>query len=117
MNQTNTRHSGLEVTLTAHKDETLSLLLASLTASELEGTPARTPLQIALVIDRSGSMSGEKLQITKAAVAQFIRSLEPDDRVSVVTYDDHVDLLCGLDAPNESLARRVEALQPVTQPP
>ncbi len=112
MNQTNTRHSGLEVTLTAHKDETLSLLLASLTASELEGTPARTPLQIALVIDRSGSMSGEKLQITKAAVAQFIRSLEPDDRVSVVTYDDHVDLLCGLDAPNESLARRVEALQP-----
>ncbi|MEI7928958.1 MAG: VWA domain-containing protein [Verrucomicrobiales bacterium] len=101
----------MEVSLIAHKDESLGLLLASLTAAEVAGTPPRSAMQIALVIDRSGSMSGEKLEITKAAVAQFIRSLEPDDRVAIVTYDDHVDLMCGLHAPSEALARRVEALE------
>lgn len=111
MKQTNTRLPGLEVTLTAHQDESLGLLLASLTAAEVVGDPPRSPLQVALVIDRSGSMGGEKLEITKAAVAQFIRSLEPADRVAIVTYDNHVDLMCGLDAPSEALARRVEALE------
>ena len=112
MKQTNTRLPGLEVTLTTHQDESLSLLLASLTAAEPVGAPPRSALQVALVIDRSGSMDGEKLEITKTAVAQFIRSLEPTDRVAIVTYDDRIDLMCGLDAPSEALARRVEALEP-----
>lgn len=111
MNQTNTRLPGLEVSLVAHQDDNLGLLLASLTATEQTGVAPRSPLQIALVIDRSGSMDGDKLDITKAAVAQFIRSLNQDDRVAIVTYDDEVNLMCGLEAPSEAIARRVESLE------
>ncbi|MCE9560185.1 MAG: VWA domain-containing protein [Armatimonadetes bacterium] len=107
----NTLLSGLNVVLSAHQDEHLNLILATLTATDVANTPRRTPLQVALVIDRSGSMSGEKLEITKAAVAQFIRSLDPDDRVALVTYDDRVELVSALEAPSETLARRVESIE------
>ncbi len=112
MNQTNTKLPGLEVSLVAHQDANLGLLLATLTATEQAGAAPRSPLQVALVIDRSGSMGGDKLDITKAAVAQFIRSLSPDDRIAVVTYDDSVNIVCGLEAPSEAVARRVEGLEP-----
>jgi len=111
MNQQTTPLAGLEVTLTAHRDEKVSLLLASLTSADRGDALPKTPLKIAIVIDRSGSMSGEKLEITKSAVAQFVRSLDPTDRVSLVTYDDQVDLVCGLEAPSEALARRIEAIR------
>lgn len=112
MNQQNTQLPGMEAVLTAHRDDSGGLLLTTLSASEAAESPARTSLKVALVIDRSGSMGGEKLEITKAAVAQFIRSLDPDDRIALVTYDDHVDLVCSLEAPTEGLARRVESIQP-----
>ncbi|MBX3096093.1 MAG: VWA domain-containing protein [Fimbriimonadaceae bacterium] len=111
MNHTRTVLPGLEVTLVAHKDEIHSLLLATLEATKSESLAVRTPLRIALVIDKSGSMGGDKLEITKAAVAQFIRTLAPEDRVAVVAYDDQVDVLCGLEAPTEALAHRVEHLR------
>lgn len=64
----------------------------------LESPPAplrkdRSPVAIAFVIDRSGSMSGEKLDKARDAVVQGIRSLRTEDRFSVVGYDDRVELL------------------------
>ena len=111
MNRADTPLQSLDVVLTAHRDDQQSLLLATIDAHEAADAPPRTPIQVALVLDRSGSMSGEKLAITKQAVARFIRSLAPDDRVAVVTYDDRVDLVCGLEAPSESLARRIEGVR------
>lgn len=112
MIQQKTTLPGMEATLTAHRDENISLMMVSIRANEVSETPPKLPLRIALVIDRSGSMSGEKLEITKSAVAQFVRSLDAADRVAIVTYDGTVDLICALEAPNEALARRVETIQP-----
>lgn len=57
-------------------------------------TPAsRVPLNIALVLDRSGSMQGEKLQAARDAAAFLVRRLAAEDRVSVVTYDHGVETL------------------------
>lgn len=50
----------------------------------------RAPLNLSLVIDRSGSMSGEKLQYAKQAATFVVEQLEPSDRVSVVSYDNNV---------------------------
>lgn len=111
MNHTETQLPGLTATLTTHAEGQCGLLLARLTADDLSAEAPRVPLQVALVIDRSGSMSGQKLEITKLAVARFVRSLSPDDRVAIVTYDDHTDLLTGLVAGNEDLARRIEGIQ------
>lgn len=55
--------------------------------------PARTdrlPLNLSIVLDRSGSMHGGKLHAARAAAALLVRRLSPDDLVSVVAYDDVV---------------------------
>ncbi len=73
--------------------------------------PTETPsLQIALVLDRSSSMGGEKIQIARMAAAEMVRSLNPTDRVAAVMYDDRVDVISRLAVPDEILARKLERI-------
>ena len=44
-------------------------------------------LDMVLVIDRSGSMTGEKLNMAKNAAIQALELLKEDDRLGVVTFD------------------------------
>ena len=53
----------------------------------------RAPVNLAIVIDRSGSMQGEKLARAKQAAKAAVDRLHPDDIVSVVAYDDTVRVL------------------------
>jgi len=60
--------------------------------------PARTgdprpPVDVALVLDRSGSMGGSKFSMARTAVQHAIRLLAPTDALAVVCYDDRVDTL------------------------
>lgn len=56
-----------------------------------EPTQHRSSLNISLVIDRSGSMSAEnKLNYAKQAAQSLLSNLGPNDRLSLVTYDDRV---------------------------
>lgn len=55
--------------------------------------PEREPLTLAVVLDRSGSMAGEKLETAKRATLAVIERLDERDRVAVVTFDDRIDLL------------------------
>ena len=56
-------------------------------------TVTRTPLDIALVIDRSGSMSGQPLETAKECAVRIVKGLRPDDRISIVTFDDKIDVI------------------------
>ena len=49
---------------------------------------AASPINYCLVLDRSGSMAGEKLSKMKEAAQMVIDRLRPDDLVSVVVFDD-----------------------------
>jgi len=53
----------------------------------------RLPLNLALVIDRSGSMEGEPLDYVKRACGYVVDLLEPNDILSVVTFEEQVDVL------------------------
>ena len=53
----------------------------------------RPRLNLALVLDRSGSMSGDKLDYAKAAAAHLVSQLREEDRAAVVAYDDEVNLV------------------------
>lgn len=53
----------------------------------------RSPVNLAVVLDRSGSMSGENIRKAKDAARLLVHMLKPDDIFSLVTYDTHVEVL------------------------
>ncbi len=68
-------------------------LKVNLYGEKLESKSQRSPLNVALVLDRSGSMMGEKMEQTKVAAKAFIDRLDSNDIVSIVTYDDKIEVL------------------------
>ena len=50
----------------------------------------RPPVNLALVIDRSGSMDGSPIEAAKIAASQIAEKLNPKDRLSLVSFDDEV---------------------------
>lgn len=68
------------------------LCLTHLTAPAAgdKGDDARPPVTVSAVIDRSGSMSGEKLQLVQRTLHFVIRELRPEDRLGIIAYDDTV---------------------------
>ncbi|MEO6846591.1 MAG: VWA domain-containing protein [Chthoniobacterales bacterium] len=51
------------------------------------------PIDLVVVLDRSGSMEGAKLEKAKQAAAVALDQLEEQDTYSLVVYDDKVDTL------------------------
>jgi len=61
-----------------------------ITGGEAQATEARAPLNVALVIDRSTSMSGGRLDQAKNASIMFVRGLQSTDRLAIVSYGSDV---------------------------
>ncbi len=57
------------------------------------GGSSRTPLNLCLVIDRSGSMEGPPLEYVKQACGFVVDMLGPNDVLSIVTFEETVDVL------------------------
>jgi Ca-activated chloride channel family protein len=68
-------------------------VVVTVTAPEAHVSGSRSPVNLAFVLDRSGSMQGQKLRLAVKAVEEAIARLKPDDRFSVVIYDDEVETL------------------------
>ena len=68
-------------------------LCAEVQAPQAPNRPGRLPVNLAFVLDRSGSMGGEKIAHAREAVLQGILCLRDEDRFSVVAYDDHIQVV------------------------
>jgi Ca-activated chloride channel family protein len=79
------------VLLAAKKQTTY--LKVGLTGFEMKGEAKRTPANIAIVIDRSGSMQGDKIKQAKEAARMAVNRLNANDIVSIIAYDDTVTVL------------------------
>ncbi len=53
----------------------------------------RPPVNLAIVIDRSGSMAGDRIAKAKEAALEGVRRLAPDDIAALVVYDTNVQVL------------------------
>jgi Ca-activated chloride channel homolog len=67
---------------------------------------AELPLNLCLVLDRSGSMSEKPLAMVKEAAINLIEKLKPEDRISVVTFDHRAKVI----VPNQA-ATNIESIK------
>lgn len=85
-------------------------------AAKPTGAPDRAGLNVALVIDRSGSMGGDKLRYAQEAACHVLDRLDGRDRVAVVAYDDEIQTLSPSvvlsDSVRAALKHQINALQP-----
>jgi Ca-activated chloride channel homolog len=79
--------------LLADHDNTLDVVVRAKAPSAPERHRERLPLNLAIVIDRSGSMAGRPLAEAKRCAAMIVDGLSAKDHASVVVYDDMVDVL------------------------
>ncbi|NQU25384.1 MAG: VWA domain-containing protein [Candidatus Nealsonbacteria bacterium] len=79
-------------TLLAEKKQT-TFVKVGLTGFKMSSTADRTPVNVSLVLDKSGSMSGTKIAKAKEAAIWAVRRLDSNDIVSVVVYDSTVRVL------------------------
>lgn len=68
-------------------------LVVRLAAPDAPHRSDRVPVNVSLVLDRSGSMGGPKIRLAKEAVQRAIATLDARDRFSVVFYDDTIDVV------------------------
>lgn len=66
----------------------------------------RPPVNLAIVIDRSTSMRGQRLDNVRSATLEILKSLLPQDRAAVVAFSDRADLIVSPDQAADLTAAR-----------
>ncbi len=96
----------------AHRSE--RFVLVELEAPPAAQKPSRDPVNLAFVLDRSGSMSGQKIELAKRAIETAVDRLLPTDRFAVVCYDDRIDVVVeGTNASREAKTNAMERLRAI----
>lgn len=87
----------------------------TVTAAHRAPVSDRAALNLALVLDRSGSMAGDKLAYVKQAACHVLDLLNERDRVAIIAYDDTIQALAASQpvtaAHREEMKRRIRALR------
>ncbi|NJK72029.1 MAG: VWA domain-containing protein [Synechococcaceae cyanobacterium SM2_3_60] len=113
---TNTIHlalTALRAAVARDRDITLDIL-ATIRTPEIASDIPRPVLNLAFVVDRSGSMAGHKLAYAKQAVQFAIQQLRDRDRLSLTIFDNVVNVLLPSTPVHnpQSLCRLVERITP-----
>ena len=95
-----TRPAPLAYSVTLSRQSVVPLEEPQLIYALLEAEPSDSaseltdvPLNLCLVLDRSTSMTGEKMDVVKAAAIRIVQMLRPQDLFSLVAFGDRADVL------------------------
>jgi Ca-activated chloride channel family protein len=84
-------------------------------AARKRSATQRPPVNLALLVDTSGSMEGKAIADARAASLALIGSLAPEDRISVVIFDSKAELLLPStrldDADAKDLKKKIEGIK------
>ncbi len=99
-------------TLKAGEKQT-TWLRVGLEGFPIEADKKRAPVNLAIVLDKSGSMSGEKITQARRAAIDAISLLSSNDIVSIVTYDTTVSVLVPATkmTDKESITKAINSIQ------
>ena len=79
--------------LEADREQTVDVLIRITPPLVTQYSFTRPRLNLSIVLDRSGSMGGSKMHQAREAAKFCVDQMLPSDRLSVVTFDEHIDLL------------------------
>lgn len=86
--------NGLTASLLAYPDERVGggyfLLLAGIPGGTRSGDDAVIKREVTLVIDRSGSMAGEKIEQARKAALQVVEGLNDGEAFNIIDYSDSI---------------------------
>ncbi|HEY5980453.1 MAG TPA: VWA domain-containing protein [Microlunatus sp.] len=104
----------LDLDVLAHETDDQLSVLVELTAPEQSRGADRAPSTLVVVLDRSGSMAGPRLEQAKAALTTVIDQLDPRDRFGLVTFDQHttVAVPAGALTDKPSVKRAIAQVHP-----
>lgn len=90
------------------------LLLETQGVGGAEEVKNRAPINLSLVVDRSGSMSGEPLDYSKTACQFVAEQMNADDVLSLVAFDDVVRTVVppAKVTHKENVKRRMDTIEP-----
>lgn len=85
-----------------------------LTGFKLESETKRPGVNLAIVLDKSGSMQGEKITKAREAAVDAIQLLRADDIVSIITYDSTVNVVVPATklSDKESVINAINSIRP-----
>lgn len=77
-------------------------------------TSHRPPVNLAIVLDRSGSMNGPRIEQAREAAITALRMLSPRDRFSLVVFDSGVETLIPSQPARDTawMERRIREIRP-----
>jgi Ca-activated chloride channel family protein len=75
------------------QERSLCHLLVQIETPPVTDSPSRRPLVVAVAIDKSKSMYGEKLQATLEAASSLVNWLTRHDHVAIIAYDTNVEVV------------------------
>ena len=82
-------------------------VLVRLKADKAEEKEQEKALNLALVIDRSGSMRGQKIEDARSAAIQMLERMRDGDRVALISYSDNVRVDVESTVLNETTRKKV----------
>ncbi|MBN1440701.1 MAG: VWA domain-containing protein [Anaerolineales bacterium] len=87
--------------------------MATVQPSQQESEPIPPPLNLSLVLDRSTSMAGERLDTARISAENIITQLRPQDKIAVVTFSDRAEVLLSteLSLPMSEARQRLSLIQ------
>lgn len=66
----------------------------------------RAPINLSVVIDRSTSMQGQRLDQVRSATLAILNELTPDDRATIVAFSDHAELIVSTEQALDTTSAR-----------
>ena len=103
----------LDCDLVAVETDDEITLLVELTAPTPATTAVRQPATLQVVLDRSGSMAGDRLEGAKTALLALVDRLDPSDNLGVVAFDNQVQVVvpAGPLTDKAAVKRAIAAIQ------